>query len=806
MTRSFTATSLSRSSPTGPSPTPNRPRTLSEGSPQPSHFSPHPHVATLFLTSTPRAASTTWSMELVTGPSARRSPAPGPAPGEGRAAPRRPNSPAVSTPPTSAASSTATSSHRTSTSPRTASSRSSDFGLARLAPRPVGGGARPHDRDRDGPAGAVIGSPPYMAPEQLLGKPVRCPERPLLGRSRPRRARDGPASLRQPKWGSPSTDAILHEPPPPPSSLSALGLPRPRVGDPEGPRQGPGSPLPDREGAAGRPGAPGAGRNVQHARRRRTEGRRGRRSRPAAVPSPVDCWRARPDRASLRCVAASAAAAATRRGHPADHRARPARRFPIGFGRRMANGSTTRCGSGRRLPPLPGALVRRGADEIPFPYRLGYVLDYVRSQSSLLMTGATEIAEERQLFLVSVPPGVCDAWGPQGGARLRVAGRAADRAPLRASSATPNRRRAHGRLGLSPGSRDPTLGMAPRMGARWATPAVCPDLRPAVARAPLDLGDLGCGRAGRRSMDRCRRGSGRRRSPLHRAPRREELRPRSQRPLCHRRRDLVSVVAARCASHRRSDELLGAGFAERQGCLRDRGPSAWRLVRIDPRSGRPHPYAGGVSAGYADVSPDGGWVAWVTHPRGELWKSRPDGSERTQLSAPDTTVFLARWSPDGRSLALVGCCPGRAADGPGSDRGGRRRRGGPGAIEAGGAILGLLLASGRRADSLLPLVQPPAWRVRDRRPFPQGVAPRRRRGPALPEVLAVRSRSGVATRGTRWSSNIESAGRADRTGKTSISEPCPIPTGLATGRPSSLWTPSDAVSSASLSTPGDVRC
>ena len=76
-----------------------------------------------------------------------------------------------------------------------------DFGLARLAPRPEA--AHGHTTATETAAGAVVGSPPYMAPEQLLGKATRRPERPLLGGSRPLRARDGPASIRQPERGRP---------------------------------------------------------------------------------------------------------------------------------------------------------------------------------------------------------------------------------------------------------------------------------------------------------------------------------------------------------------------------------------------------------------------------------------------------------------------------------------------------------------------------------------------------------------------------------------------------------------------------
>ena len=93
-----------------------------------------------------------------------------------------------------------------------------DFGLARLAPGPEA--AHGHTTATETAAGAVVGSPPYMAPEQLLGKPPDARSDlysagavlyELATGRRPFGSRSGVAL----------TDAILHEPPPPPSSLSA---------------------------------------------------------------------------------------------------------------------------------------------------------------------------------------------------------------------------------------------------------------------------------------------------------------------------------------------------------------------------------------------------------------------------------------------------------------------------------------------------------------------------------------------------------------------------------------------------------
>jgi hypothetical protein len=76
-------------------------------------------------------------------------------------------------------------------------------------------------------------------------------------------------------------------------------------------------------------------------------------------------------------------------------------------------------------------------------------------------------------------------------------------------------------------------------------------------------------------------------------------------------------------------------------------------MRFDPRSKRFEPALGGESAFYAEPSPDGRWLAWVRYPEGTLWKSRPDGSERLQLTTPPRAAHLPRWSPDGKRLVFA---------------------------------------------------------------------------------------------------------------------------------------------------------
>jgi eukaryotic-like serine/threonine-protein kinase len=78
------------------------------------------------------------------------------------------------------------------------------------------------------------------------------------------------------------------------------------------------------------------------------------------------------------------------------------------------------------------------------------------------------------------------------------------------------------------------------------------------------------------------------------------------------------------------------------------------LVRYDAKIQQYVPYAGGPSATEAQVSPDGNWVVYSSYPEHTLWRSRPDGSERLQLTYPPMMVFYPRISPDGKKVAFAG--------------------------------------------------------------------------------------------------------------------------------------------------------
>jgi len=78
------------------------------------------------------------------------------------------------------------------------------------------------------------------------------------------------------------------------------------------------------------------------------------------------------------------------------------------------------------------------------------------------------------------------------------------------------------------------------------------------------------------------------------------------------------------------------------------------LQRFNRRDGRFKPFLDGASIGHVDASADGEWLAWVTYPGAELWRSRRDGTARLQLTGPPTRAFMPRWSPDGTTIAFVG--------------------------------------------------------------------------------------------------------------------------------------------------------
>jgi Tol biopolymer transport system component len=88
-----------------------------------------------------------------------------------------------------------------------------------------------------------------------------------------------------------------------------------------------------------------------------------------------------------------------------------------------------------------------------------------------------------------------------------------------------------------------------------------------------------------------------------------------------------------------------------------------QLVRFDAKSGEFRPLFPGAPPGIqgtgVDFSRDGKWIAYMSYPDGSLWRSRPDGSERSQLTYPPLLAYMPRWSPDGSEIAFMGQLPGK---------------------------------------------------------------------------------------------------------------------------------------------------
>jgi eukaryotic-like serine/threonine-protein kinase len=70
-------------------------------------------------------------------------------------------------------------------------------------------------------------------------------------------------------------------------------------------------------------------------------------------------------------------------------------------------------------------------------------------------------------------------------------------------------------------------------------------------------------------------------------------------------------------------------------------------------------YLPGVSAGEADIQRNGESITYVAHPELTLWRSKVDGSSRTQLTYAPMQAHSPRWSPDGTQIAFMASVPGK---------------------------------------------------------------------------------------------------------------------------------------------------
>jgi len=82
--------------------------------------------------------------------------------------------------------------------------------------------------------------------------------------------------------------------------------------------------------------------------------------------------------------------------------------------------------------------------------------------------------------------------------------------------------------------------------------------------------------------------------------------------------------------------------------------SRGELQRYDAKSGQFAPYLAGVSASDVSFSRDGQWVAYVTYPEPTLWRSRVDGSDKSQLTPPSFAPSAPVWSADGKKILFGG--------------------------------------------------------------------------------------------------------------------------------------------------------
>jgi serine/threonine protein kinase/Tol biopolymer transport system component len=88
-----------------------------------------------------------------------------------------------------------------------------------------------------------------------------------------------------------------------------------------------------------------------------------------------------------------------------------------------------------------------------------------------------------------------------------------------------------------------------------------------------------------------------------------------------------------------------------------------QLVRFDTKDKEFQPFFPGaemnLQGSALDFSRDGNWIAYMSYPERSLWRCRPDGSERTQLTFSPLISYMPRWSPDGSQIAFMGQAPGK---------------------------------------------------------------------------------------------------------------------------------------------------
>ena len=526
-----------------------------------------------------------------------------------------------------------------------------DFGVAHLerGGTPTGGEATATETA----AGEVLGSPPYMAPEQLLGKPIdartdlyaagACLYELATGK-RPHGDRRG-AQL---------TEAILHEAPIAPRSLNggmSSGLEavilKALDKDPRLRYQTAKDLLVDLERLQAVATSGSASEALAVARPRR-------RHWPwlvaaAALLALGTAWLLWPP-AAPRIVNARALTAGLEVDIPDDAGAPGwttdgTRLYYLGMSGTQA--------ALFQLPATGGEAV-----EIPLPFALRrQIHGYLPEESALLMTGSdlvyeSQSAKGRPLWIVPVPAGAPSRLG-----RLEALSAAATSDGRQLALVQPERIV----LARRDGSTIRELGSlpSPPLWIQWAPDgqrlrftAVNPDGRERWIWEVLAAGGrprpLWPGERGRWTRD----------GRYYVFGRRSESDSRSD------------IYAVREPRFPWSSPSTPARLTSGPLSFDDPGPSpdgkrlfAWgridrgELLRYDARTGRFHKHLGGASVYYVDASADGRWLTWVSYPEGALWKSREDGTQRLRLTPLGWRVYVPRWSPDGTSIAFAGASP-----------------------------------------------------------------------------------------------------------------------------------------------------
>ena len=77
-----------------------------------------------------------------------------------------------------------------------------------------------------------------------------------------------------------------------------------------------------------------------------------------------------------------------------------------------------------------------------------------------------------------------------------------------------------------------------------------------------------------------------------------------------------------------------------------------QAMKLNRQTNAFEPFLGGIAADCIDYSPDGQWIAYVSWPNGELWKSKTDGSSK-ELLEDGLITYMPRWSPDASRIAFA---------------------------------------------------------------------------------------------------------------------------------------------------------